>query len=127
MPRIRTGTPETTTWWRCCQETCEHREVNNEAWGTTCPDCSHEKCEDCEENITPSASSTQQNIRRRHRCETTKYARHARQPNTANYARPSNTGWWICCKDRREVNPKLWGDECPDDQHQKCSECRTLS
>jgi hypothetical protein len=38
-------------------------------------------------------------------------------------ARFDRTGWWVCCKDRREVNINLWGECCPDDQHQRCLEC----
>jgi hypothetical protein len=31
--------------------------------------------------------------------------------------RPSHSGWWVCCQCRREVNPRLWGDDCPDCLH----------
>jgi hypothetical protein len=31
-------------WWKCCQ--C-NREVNPKLFGTTCPDCAHEKCDYC--------------------------------------------------------------------------------
>ena len=38
-------------------------------------------------------------------------------------ARISKAGWWVCCQDRREINPALWGDSCPDCSHCKCMDC----
>ena len=40
--------------------------------------------------------------------------------------RPSLIGWWVCCKDQREVSPALWGYTCPDCNHWICSDCRDL-
>jgi hypothetical protein len=36
------------------------------------------------------------------------------------------TAWWRCCKDGRDVNPALWGDNCPDCYHAKCEECEVI-
>lgn len=36
--------PSTEGWWRCCG--CK-REINPENFGTSCPDCQHQKCEKC--------------------------------------------------------------------------------
>jgi hypothetical protein len=33
-----------TGWWKCCQDECADRAVNSKAWGSSCSDCSHEKC-----------------------------------------------------------------------------------
>ena len=34
---------------------------------------------------------------------------------------PSKAGWWTCCVCCREVDPRFWGQDCPDCQHACCS------
>ncbi|KAE9365299.1 hypothetical protein N431DRAFT_352760 [Stipitochalara longipes BDJ] len=117
MPRTRTNIPPLAGWWKCCNETC-NREVNSELWGSTCPDCNHQKCGSCEENI-----ARNRRFGRRIRCENTEHTRQTRQPTIADYTRVDKSKWWICCQDRREVNFDIWGDYCPDCSHPKCSYC----
>ncbi|KAK0105751.1 hypothetical protein ONS95_004270 [Cadophora gregata] len=51
-PYARTGTPDTSTWWKCCK--CDGgREVNPEKDQTTCPDCSHTRCDECKTTSPP--------------------------------------------------------------------------
>ncbi|KAH8585382.1 hypothetical protein B0O99DRAFT_647112 [Bisporella sp. PMI_857] len=35
-------------WWKCCR--C-YREINQDVWGDTCPDCGHGKCDACVEML----------------------------------------------------------------------------
>jgi len=39
------------------------------------------------------------------------------------------TNWWICCVEtcKREVNPTVWGEICPDCNHPKCDTCQKIS
>ncbi|KAN0095958.1 hypothetical protein V8E51_014763 [Hyaloscypha variabilis] len=34
--------------------------------------------------------------------------------------------WWRCCKCARDVNPALWGENCPDCSHAKCTYCESI-
>ncbi|PMD14143.1 hypothetical protein NA56DRAFT_584295 [Hyaloscypha hepaticicola] len=120
MARTFSRTPPTEGWWKCCQD---QREINPEIWGSTCPDCKHEICDDCTD-IPAQARPMQRSSGRRVRCENTQHAQHAGNPT--NRSRTNKRGWWICCQDWREVNPTLWGECCPDCSHLKCVYCTTL-
>jgi len=47
-------------------------------------------------------------------------------PQVTQHTRsPDTSGWWVCCGCDREVNPSLYGEDCPDCGHTKCSDCGT--
>ncbi|KAG4436920.1 hypothetical protein IFR05_007608 [Cadophora sp. M221] len=33
------------------------------------------------------------------------------------------SAWWQCCGCHRELNPELYGEDCPDCGHQRCEDC----
>ncbi len=39
---------------------------------------------------------------------------------------PETETWWVCCKCQREVNPAVWKEECPECNHAKCDECKSV-
>jgi hypothetical protein len=44
-----------------------------------------------------------------------------------NFPPAHYTAWWRCCQCAREVNPKLFGEFCPDCSHRKCYYCETVA
>lgn len=135
----RYSRPEMTGWWVCCQEDC-HREVDSSFFGTTCPDCGHEKCDDCGElgnstasvfnptyAVHPADSQQPPAMLYTHQHEYHHGHQHASQDvyhhdsfNGHHISHGRLKGWWQCCQCQSPVNPSLNGWECPVDNHQYC-------
>ncbi|KAH8594060.1 hypothetical protein B0O99DRAFT_514409 [Bisporella sp. PMI_857] len=106
-----TRPPPLNNWWRC--HNCD-REVNYDAWGESCPDCGHGKCDYCAEFS--SGSYTTANNQTSYDLQIGQYARP-----------PSMDGWWKCCQCGTDVNAAWYGDDCTSCSHHKCEDCGPAS
>ena len=127
-------------WWKCCKEQSDgskcNREVNSEIWGTTCPDCTHVKCDYCEVINPPAEPTAAQIIDTYYEKSEYTYSAdaHTMVDHTGThqhaafipYANPTFNGWWTCCQCPREVNSAWCGWTCPDCSHPYSSYCCTL-
>ena len=130
-------------WWKCCgkEKTCD-REVNSDLFGTTCPDCGHEKCEYCSEIETPTPIRDESDYQHQYAddLQPVEYTSDIRPVEYTNdfyaveYAdallpvectqQPSMRGWWRCCECSADNNPQTVGNSCPGPcYHDKCSGC----
>jgi hypothetical protein len=39
---------------------------------------------------------------------------------------PSMAQWFACCQCSRETDTSVWGDFCPDCNHQQCDSCKVV-
>jgi hypothetical protein len=151
MASSYTQPPNTEEHWKCCK--CEFDVVPTKLDGTTCPNCSHTKCDDCG-HVTPPPTPVRNSHTtyyryfecshdsdlRFHLADLSQPAPYANgnADLESHYgygiahnhsARPSITGWWKCCQCFMVVNPAVNGSDCPDSDcgHKRCYYCTTCA
>ncbi|PVH86214.1 hypothetical protein DL98DRAFT_10431 [Cadophora sp. DSE1049] len=149
-PYTRTETPDTSTWWKCCK--CDGgREVNPEKDQTTCPDCSHTRCNDCKTTSPPLTPIKNQfgfgfeapgNCLSLHQEGPADYHEHSHYEDSHHVQyppvgdlpgpgyeygrRPSMNGWWQCCQCSQEVNSAWYQRDCTSCSHHNNDCCDNL-
>lgn len=143
MAHCRTPTP--TVEWKCCK--CS-REVAVDPQKNECPECFHHRCDDCKPPTPPIAPvqdhyfNGQPQLHGHTHLEPQYGQSYYAAPRTHLHAyytlsygsgvpeiwtqQPSVAGWWECCVCKREVNPGFYSNTCPDDNHNKCGDCKNL-
>ena len=126
--------PSLAGWWTCCggEDNECGREVKEELYGETCPQCQHRKCDSCRPTKRPTPVPEEpvhqyQLVGGFHADigipgsghYTNLYAS-TYHPNEYTRQAVSFTGWWYCCQCTTNVNPSVNDWTCPVCEHVYC-------